>query len=165
MRHISKETKEIILKKVLEKGDETIVSIAKANGIGRSTLHRWLMYSQKGEATFDSKIKTNSNNKLSRPEKFHHLMETAHLDELSVGAYCRKHGLYSHQLQQWSTSFMCSDELGKKANDKMKLKVLEVENKKLKQDLRRKEKALAEASALLVMKKKAALIWGEVEDD
>ena len=40
------------------------------------------------------------------------------------------------------------------------MKKLKIENTKLHQDLRRKEKALAEASALLIMKKKADLIWG-----
>ncbi len=42
---------------------------------------------------------------------------------------------------------------------------LREENKRLKKELRRKEKALAETSALLVLKKKAHLIWGEPEDD
>ena len=39
------------------------------------------------------------------------------------------------------------------------------ENKSLKKDLSRKEKALAETAALLVLKKKAQEIWGEPEDD
>jgi hypothetical protein len=44
-------------------------------------------------------------------------------------------------------------------------KLLKAENKKLKSDLMRKEKALAEATALLILKKKAHLIWGEGEED
>jgi hypothetical protein len=39
------------------------------------------------------------------------------------------------------------------------------ENRTLKKELRRKDKALAETTALLVLKKKAASIWGEPEDD
>ena len=42
---------------------------------------------------------------------------------------------------------------------------LRQENRDLKKELRRKEKALAETAALLVLKKKAASIWGEPEDD
>ena len=45
------------------------------------------------------------------------------------------------------------------------LKELRAENKQLKQDIRRKDSALAEATALLILKKKAALIWGEIGDD
>jgi hypothetical protein len=37
--------------------------------------------------------------------------------------------------------------------------------KELEQDLRRKEKALAETAALLVLRKKAQAIWGEPEDE
>ena len=56
---------------------------------------------------------------------------------------------------------------GSKRSDanKAELKVLRAENKELKQDLRRKEKALAETSALLILKKKAHLVWGELVDD
>ena len=36
--------------------------------------------------------------------------------------------------------------------------------KALERDLRRKEKALAEAAALLVLRKKAEAIWGDGED-
>jgi hypothetical protein len=43
------------------------------------------------------------------------------------------------------------------AADKKKIKELE-------RDLSRKEKALAETTALLVLKKKADLIWGSGED-
>ena len=45
-----------------------------------------------------------------------------------------------------------------KSEDKKKIKELE-------RELRRKDKALAEATALLILKKKAELIWGVVEDD
>ena len=45
------------------------------------------------------------------------------------------------------------------------LKKLKAINKKLKVDLNRKDKALAEASALLILKKKADSIWGEDEED
>jgi hypothetical protein len=55
----------------------------------------------------------------------------------------------------------------KKQPNKLKdeLKTLRQENRNLKKDLNRKDKALAETSALLVLKKKADLIWGDLEDD
>ena len=43
-------------------------------------------------------------------------------------------------------------------------KKLKNENKQLALELRRKEKALAEAAALLILKKKADLIWGVDEE-
>ena len=44
------------------------------------------------------------------------------------------------------------------------LKILREENKQLKREVRRKDTALSEVVALLVLKKKADLIWGESED-
>ena len=45
------------------------------------------------------------------------------------------------------------------------LKESEKERKKLEKELARKEKALAETAALLVLRKKAAAIWGDPEDE
>ena len=45
------------------------------------------------------------------------------------------------------------------------VRTLKKENKSLKKDLNRKEKALAETAALLVLKKKAQEIWGGPEED
>ena len=42
---------------------------------------------------------------------------------------------------------------------------LKAENKELKRDLYRKDRALAETTALLVLKKKADLIWGTEENE
>lgn len=52
-----------------------------------------------------------------------------------------------------------------KKSNTVELKALRNENKLLKQELRRKDSALAETAALLVLKKKATLIWGGLEDD
>ncbi|MBJ6363929.1 transposase [Paenibacillus sp. MAHUQ-46] len=45
------------------------------------------------------------------------------------------------------------------------LRTKEQENKALSRELRRKEAALAEAAALLVLRKKAQAIWGDQEDE
>lgn len=165
MQRISKEAKESIIKKAVNRGDKSISCIAEENGVGRSTLSRWLSCFRKNNTNFDVSTKPVVGNNLSRPEKFNHLMNTGLLDEISLGIYCRKHGLYSHQLEQWRRNFMVATQSEKSTKDKAKLKELSLENKQLKKDLRIKEKALAEASALLVLKKKATLIWGELEGD
>lgn len=45
------------------------------------------------------------------------------------------------------------------------MKTLRNENKALKKELNRKDKALAETAALLVLQKKVNEIWGSDEDD
>jgi transposase-like protein len=67
-------------------------------------------------------------------DKFAAVLETAALNEVDLAAYCRQRGLYAEQI------------------------------KALERDLARKEKALAEAAALLVLRKNAAAIWGDGED-
>ena len=92
-------------------------------------------------------------------------MATASLDETAVGIYCREHGLYVIQLTQWKEAFMTQKPNLKKQDKLAELRALRLENKRLKQDVKRKNSALAEATALLILKKKASLIWGEVEED
>jgi hypothetical protein len=88
------------------------------------------------------------------------------MNESELSAYCRKKGLYAEQVDAWKWS--CIDgnvngverERAVKAQtrgDKRRIKLLE-------RELRRKEKALAETAALLVLRKKAQAIWGEDED-
>ena len=101
----------------------------------------------------------------SSAERFQHLMVTAPLDAVAVGAYCREKGLYSSQLQQWKDDFMKTNDTKEPHAAQMELKALRSENKLLKQDIARKDRALAETTALLVLKKKANLIWPDSEGD
>ena len=50
-------------------------------------------------------------------------------------------------------------------DDKAVLKQVQKENKQLKKELLRKEKALAEAAALLVLRKKLSDYYGETDED
>jgi transposase-like protein len=69
--------------------------------------------------------------------------------------------LHTHHLERWRRELI----EGRGKGLESKLRVLREENRTLKKALRRKEKALAETAALLVLKKKAVSIWGELEDD
>jgi len=163
-QQLSSEAKETIVLKALNRGETTLESIARANNIGYSTLQKWIKCHRDGIPLERKTNQSKSSNALTRTEQFNHLLATSKLDEVSLGKYCREHGLYSHQLTAWRDAFMTTPN-GKKHAEQTELKKLRKENQQLKKDLRRKEKALAEASALLVMKKKADLIWGEDADD
>ena len=165
MGHITAEAKEEIIKKALGQGAESLKEIATLNNIGYSTLGRWLRaYKSSSHALEDSRPR--SSKEISRAEKLGHLLTTASLDEASLGAYCRGQGLYSVELARWKEEFAMSESPDEnQERQKSELKVLRAENQALKRDLHRKDKALAEASALLIMKKKADLIWGGLEDD
>ena len=81
--------------------------------------------------------------------------------------YCRRKGLYPEQIDEWEK--VCIHANGSAVQVASELRAeLKEEAKKVKnleRELIRKEKALAETAALLVLRKKACAIWGENEED
>jgi transposase-like protein len=163
MKIISKETKEAIVKKILGKKDVNLKMIAKQNNIVYSTLTRWIREYQSGQLN-ESTIHHSSKMSLSRKEKLAHILATASLDEQALGVYCRERGLYAIQLTEWKNEMTKDNHEQKNESLLAELKTLRCENKQLKQEINRKDRALAETTALLVLKKKANAIWGESED-
>ena len=164
MRKLSAEAKQAIIDKVLARDGRTVVEIAKLHNISYSTLQKWIRKVRNGDI-IDPVKSVKDNQALSLSERFTHLMATASLDETAVGIYCREHGLYAIQLTQWKEAFMTQKPDLKKQDNLTELRTLRLENKRLKQDVKLKNSALAEATALLILKKKASLIWGEVDED
>ena len=103
----------------------------------------------------------------SPEDKFAVVLETAALNEAELAEYCRKKGLFAEQITEWKQACirgnLSAAEQAKIARDQAR--AARKENKELKRELRKKEKALAETAALLVLRKKANAIWGEGEDE
>lgn len=155
--------KKVVLKKVLE-GNKLRHEIAKEFGVGKSTITKWLKeYKLNGSVNLNSKEKRPSD--WTMEERMSALIETGSMSVEARTVWCRKKGIFIHNLDQWkkdAISGMSSSSTRKQTDEVKKLKQ---ENKSLKKDLNRKEKALAETAALLVLKKKVQEIWGEPEDD
>ncbi len=162
MKQLSSEAKEAIVLKAISRDGVTIESIARSNNIGLSSLQKWMSQYRDGKS-----FKKTSKNKVQaeRASQLEHIIATSQLDELSLGRYCREHGLYEHQLSSWREKLMKEPNKETEQNQKVELKKLKAENERLQKELCRKDKALAEVSALLILKKKADLIWGESKDD
>ena len=78
-------------------------------------------------------------------------MESSTLEGEALNAFCRQKGIFTHHLETWRKAFLSFQQsMTQKASDK----VLRDEVKQLKKELNRKEKALAEAAALLILQKK-----------
>lgn len=165
----STETKEAIVKQVFNKESLSLAEIARRNNVPPSTLDGWMKQAQLkavGNASGGEAARSVSSlAPLGAAERLEHLLATGSLSEVELGAYCRQHGLYSFQLADWKKEFMMSDTPTQKTAESTELKALRLENKRLRSDLERKDRALAEASALLILKKKAQAIWGDPEDD
>lgn len=104
----------------------------------------------------------------SAQAKLQAVFDTFTMTEQERGAYCRKQGFYTHELDEWKARVLAELNNEKHTIHKKQQTVdrhLAAENKQLKHELHRKERALVEASALLLLKKKANSIWGDNEDD
>jgi transposase len=164
MAHISPEAKEAILAKALSRDGVTIKALAEQYGVGCSTLNKWLAKKRK-LCLQNNRIENKCSQSKIQIQPLEHILATENLDEEAIGAYCRIQGIHSFQLKQWRESLMTVSASTRENKYSKQNKELRDENKKLKKDLNRKDKALAEASALLILKKKAHTIWGELVDD
>lgn len=107
--------------------------------------------------------------KSKRPEdwtaekKLKAIVDYGNLNEEQKGIYLREKGLYSVHLERWQQEFVeayASRKKKTRGGDPRQKRIKELES-----DLWRKDKALAETAALLVLKKKAQAIWGDPEDE
>lgn len=169
MKRLSPDGKTAIIMQAINRGSRGIAEIAALNNIGKSTLTRWVRQYKLGVIPESKASKSNvvqDNKPLNSEQKFRHILASNGLDDAELGKYCRQHGLYAHELMTWENAFINDQNKGDNASvSKAAHGELKAKNTQLEKELRCKDKALAEASALLILKKKANLIWGESGDD
>ncbi|GAB3474395.1 hypothetical protein GCM10027321_47740 [Massilia terrae] len=147
------------LVKVHSRGGRTIRSVAEELDVKFETVKRWL----KVHTVIRSDVvdKERRAHEWRREEQFQALLETHGLNEEELRAWCRERGLFPHHLEEWRAAFCATDKAPSKAPSAL---ALTKENAKLKKELQRKERALAEAAALLVLQKKFQALWADGED-
>ena len=161
----SPEFKEAMLRRMLPPNNESIKKIAKEEGLSEQTLRNWRDKARKeGYAAPGTDA---SPDDWSTQDKFLIVVEAASLNESELAEYARKKGLYVEQIKAWKDACMnANGGIAKEAARlNRELKDSQKERKMLEKELQRKEKALAEAAALLVLSKKANAIWGDPEDE
>ena len=90
------------------------------------------------------------------------ITEAAGLSDEDLGAFLRRKGLHEAHLEEWRARIVAGLEAPvRRSGRSPEAKRI----KELERELRRKEKALAEAAALLVLQKKLRAMWGDGEDD
>jgi transposase len=151
-----------ILKRVMPDGGESVHNISRETGVSESSIYKWIQLSKSGNVISDSDDK--SPRFFSAKEKYHLLMTSAKLSDDQLGAFLREHGLHSEHLTLWDQEIrdVMTDKASRKDTEKARLKK---ENQQLKKELARKDKALAETTALLVLKKKLDALITDPEDD
>ena len=160
----STERRAAVLKKLEPPNAVPLRQLAKEEGISEATLHAWRRDARgKGRLLPDADAGPEG---WSSRDKFAAVVETAALNEADLAAYCRQRGLYAEQIQTWRAACEQANDWERASTQRLGQATRE-ERKRiqaLERDLARKEKALAEAAALLVLRKNAAAIWGDGED-
>lgn len=146
------------------------VQLAAETGVPQPTLSRWLREAttlrQKMTKQQDAEnvmVAAAEGPERTPEEKLSLVIEAAAVPEPELGEWLRRKGIHAAQLDEWRADAMAGlkgkvDGRKDKAADARHIRQLE-------RELLRKDKALAEAAALLVLKKKVQEIWGEEDDD
>lgn len=93
----------------------------------------------------------------SSEEKLEALLETSKLSDEELGKYLRRRGLHAAQLEEWRAQAQEGLTPSKSQGASRRIR-------KLEREVQRKDKALAEAAALLVLQKKLQVLWEEEDD-
>lgn len=164
-KRYTEEMKESILKRMMPPNNESVSQISKELGITEPTLYKWRKEARiAGNPTPGG---GHVSEQWGSEDKFLIVMETYAMNQAELAEYCRKKGLYKEQIETWRDS--CLNANARDSNQTKQLnQELKEEKRKaktLEKDLRKKEKALAEAAALLLLRKKVQAIWGDQEDE
>ena len=161
----TQERKAEIIQRMMPPNNESVAQISKEEGITEVTLYKWRKEARVAGSATPGNGQTSD--KWSSQDKFLIVMETFSMNELELAEYCRKKGLYREQIEAWKS--VCLQANGQAFDQEKQLNVQLKEEKQrakaLEKDLQKKEKALAEAAALLLLRKKAQAIWGDDEDE
>jgi len=161
----SNEFKENIVQKMMPPNAQSIAQIHRDTGVSEPTLYNWRnQYKNEGRAV--PADPSNPEN-WSAQDKLAVVIETASLNEQALSEYCREKGLYAEQISRWKELALGGYEARGRlsADERRELKQTKKQKRQIEKELKRKEKALAETAALLVLSKKCNAIWGEVEED
>jgi len=152
----SESFREQALEKVYSRGQRTVVEVAEALNISPWTLKNWMKVHKK-PTPVPAPGQSRRPQEWSRAQRLAVLMETHGLDEEALNARCRERGIFRHHLQRWRAEF----EAAPAPQESAAVRALKAANQALERELKRKDKALAEAAALLVLKKKYQTLWEE----
>src|SRR5690349_21492497 len=149
-----------MIEKLLAPPGRSAKALSRETGVSHQTLSRWLHDSVRDVAKGPKhSTKTKKNDKWTLRDKMRVVLAAEGLSEEQLGALVRREGILLSELEAWRQLGDAEDvERPLTRDEKQRLR-------KLEKELRRKDKALAEAAALLVLQKKLQSIRGDEDDD
>lgn len=161
-----------MIRKLTSPRAPSVLELASKTGVHQTTLSRWV---REGTTLRAAMSHDNDDRDSARPragrrpqdfspeEKLRIVQQAAQLEDADLGAFLRREGLHETDLTEWrdqvnEAALAALSGRRQRTSDQKRMRKLESE-------LRRKEKALAEAAALLVLSKKARALWPDEDDD
>jgi transposase len=155
MARYGRQFKERVVARLLPPESSPVEEVSNKVGIGVATLERW-------RAEILANASDDQPRRWTPAARLEAVIATAGLDETARSSWCREHGVFPTALDAWKRDAIAG--LGEPADDSATAKQEKRRVKELERELRRKDKALAETAALLVLSKKLAAIFHEGED-
>jgi len=170
VRTYNKQFRAKLIQQALRPGAGTIAEVARQTGVPMGTLWHWVQQAKlngvpKPPPPPDASAKRPDDR--SPEDKLRIVMAANGLSEDELGAFLRREGVHEADLVEWRQALHeaalaslagAGAVAAKEKNEAKRIRELETE-------LRRKDKALAETAALLILQKKVLAIWGDEDDD
>ena len=145
--------KDRVVARLLPPESASVDDVAREVGVGGQTLERWRS---------DALSRPARERAWTAAARLDAVLTTAAMDEAAKGAWCREHGVYAQELQRWresATQALAEPEEVRASpqqtrQDRRRIKELE-------REVRRKDKALAETAALLVLSRKLEAVFNQ----
>ena len=150
MKEYTEAFKSKMVRKMLPPGAMTAKALARETGVNQTSLSRWLKEART-IGVMDKPAK-----KWTPSEKLRVVIEAGRLDDAALGEFLRGEGLHDAQLNEWRAAAeagLSPPSRSPKSSDAKRVEELE-------REILRKDKALAEAAALLILQKKVRGLWG-----
>ncbi len=161
MNHYPKELKDSIIARMLPPNSIGVPELVQETGIPKDTLYTWRSKARNGKV----KKQATQHGQLNSEAKFNIVLETAALNENELSKYCRSKGIFPLQIDAWRKTCISAHSQISHKDEHTAIRNQTKIIKGLEKELRRKEKALAEAAALLILQKKVQFLWQGQEDE
>ncbi len=157
MARYGKSFKDRAVARLLPPESSPVDTVSRELGVSVATLERW-----RAQALAEPE----QQRRWTAAARLEAVIATAAMDEAAKSAWCREQGIYPSELARWRESAAAALAEPEEARaspqqtrrDQRRIKELE-------RQLKRKDKALAETAALLVLSKKVSAVFGEGADE
>ena len=147
-----------MVQKLTAPGAPSATALSAEVGVPQPTLSKWVREAGRGMGK-TNRPQGKRPQDWSAEAKLDAVVASASLSDEDLGAFLRGQGLHQTHLEQWRQQLVAGLQASSKKKSAQTRRIRELER-----ELRRKDKALAETAALLVLEKKVQAIWGAEAD-